>query len=158
MHTEKLEALEGLLEELNGHSILCLYEFDHDRQRILNRFGDFVDLKGVTGPKLDKIIAGFNSGSISRLLGQPGSMGHGLNLQGSCNHVIWFGIPWNLEWYDQAIARVYRQGQKNEKVFNYHIVAKDTKDEDVVKVLSSKDRTQQDVLKAINEFNKIYDV
>jgi len=76
-------------------------------------------------------------------------MGHGLNLQGSCHHVIWFGITWNLEHYDQAIARVYRQGQKNH-VMVYHIIAKDTKDEDVAAVLTQKDKTQQDLLKALS--------
>lgn len=158
LHDEKIEALEELLEELNGHSVLVLYEFDHDRQRIVDRFKHICDLKGKTGRGLDSTINGFNSGSIRTLLGHPASMGHGLNLQGSCHHVIWFGITWNLEHYDQAIARVYRQGQTSDHVTIYHIVAKDTLDEKVVKTLSSKDRVQQDLLKAINEFNKIHDL
>lgn len=153
LHDEKLDALESLLEELNGHPVLVLYEFDHDRQRIVSRCGSALDLKGLTGPRLDRAIDNFNSGSVPVLLGHPASMGHGLNLQGSCHHVIWFGIPWNLEFYDQAIARVYRQGQKSDKVIIYNIVAKDTKDEDVVKVLTMKDRNQQDLLRAIKEHN-----
>lgn len=153
LHDEKLDALESLLEELNGHSVLVLYEFDHDRQRMVSRFPDFTDIKGLTGAKLEQVIDGFNSGTVSHLLGHPASMGHGLNLQGSCHHVIWFGIPWNLEYYDQAIARVYRQGQKSDHVIIYHIVAKDTIDERVVKVLNKKDRTQQDFLNAIKEHN-----
>jgi SNF2 family DNA or RNA helicase len=76
-------------------------------------------------------------------------MGHGLNLQGACCHIVWYGITWNLEHYDQAIARVYRQGQKSEKVFVYHLVAKDTLDETVVKTLNAKDRAQQSMLKAL---------
>jgi SNF2 family DNA or RNA helicase len=76
-------------------------------------------------------------------------MGHGLNLQGSCHHVIWFGIPWNLEHYDQAIARVYRQGQESEIVRVYHIIAEDTLDDKVLAVLTRKDRTQQDLLNAL---------
>ena len=155
VHNEKLDALECLLEELNGHPVLILYEFDHDRQRIVDHFQHICDLRGKTGKGLDAAINSFNSGSISVLLGHPASMGHGLNLQGACHHVIWFGITWNLEHYDQAIARVYRQGQKSDHVIVYHIVAKDTLDEKVVKTLSSKDRVQQDLLKAINEFNKM---
>ena len=155
VHNEKLDALECLLEELNGHPVLVLYEFDHDRQRIVDHFQHICDLRGKTGKGLDEAINSFNSGSISVLLGHPASMGHGLNLQGACHHVIWFGITWNLEHYDQAIARVYRQGQKSDHVIVYHIVAKDTLDEKVVKTLSSKDRVQQDLLKAINEFNKM---
>lgn len=153
LHDEKLDALESLLEELNGHSVLLLYEFDHDRQRILARFPGAVDLKGLTGKRLEKAIDDFNGGRVPILLGHPASMGHGLNLQGSCHHVIWFGIPWNLEYYDQAIARVYRQGQKSKQVIIYHIVAKDTIDERVLSVLTSKDRTQQDFLRAIKTLN-----
>ncbi len=153
LHDEKLEALEGLLEELNGHPVLVLYEFDHDRQRITDRFRSVIDLKGQTGPRMASTLDAFNRGDISVLLGHPASMGHGLNLQGSCHHIIWYGITWNLEHYDQAIARVYRQGQKSDHVVIYHLVAKDTYDEKVVKVLSSKDRLQQDLLMAINEFN-----
>lgn len=149
VHSAKIDALESLLEELNGHPVLILYEFDHDRVRIVDRFRSVCDLKALTGRALDVAVNGFNDGRIPILLGHPASMGHGLNLQGSCHHVIWFGIPWNLEYYDQAIARVYRQGQKSEHVFVYHIVAKDTIDERIVKVLSQKDRTQQDLLKAI---------
>lgn len=150
IHDEKLDALEGILEELNGAPTLILYEFDHDKQRILSRLGDVPVLgAGVNAKRLDEIIDGFNAGRIKYLLGHPASMGHGLNLQGSCHHVIWFGITWNLEFYDQAIARVYRQGQKAEHVYVYHIVAKDTLDEKVLATLVSKDRSQQTLLKAL---------
>ena len=69
----------------------------------------------------------FNAGTIPVLLGHPASMGHGLNLQGSCHHIIWFSVPWDLDFYDQTIARVYRQGQKSDTVFVYHIVARGVK-------------------------------
>ncbi len=153
LHDEKLDALESLLEELNGHPVLLLYEFNHDRERIMARFGGAVDLRGLTGGKLERAIDSFNAGSVPILLGHPASMGHGLNLQGSCHHVIWFGIPWNLEYYDQAIARVYRQGQKSKHVIIYHLVAKSTIDERIIEVLTNKDRTQQDFLRAIKEHN-----
>jgi SNF2 family DNA or RNA helicase len=156
LHDEKLDALESLLEELNGHPVLLLYEFDHDRQRIMERMPGICDLKGSTGATLDARIKAFNEGRIQVLLGHPASMGHGLNLQGSCHHIIWYGITWNLEHYDQAIARVYRQGQQSNRVIVYHIVAKDTMDETVVKALATKDHTQQDLLKAINEATSDY--
>lgn len=146
VHDAKLDALEDLLEELNGHPVLLLYEFRHDRERILNRFPSAIDLRSgdIAG-----IIDRFNRGDIPLLMGHPASMGHGLNLQGSCHHVIWFGITWNLEYYDQAIARVYRQGQQSEHVYIYHIMAKDTLDGKVLRVLNKKDKTQQDLLSAL---------
>lgn len=154
MHDEKLDALESLLEELNGHSVLILYEFDHDRTRITDRLRGVQCLTGMAGTRLERTIDGFNDGSIAHLLGHPASMGHGLNLQGSCHHVIWFGITWNLELYDQAIARVYRQGQSSDRVVVYHIVSRDTKDSDVLKVLTKKDRGQQDLLIALKEHRR----
>lgn len=149
LHDEKLDALQSLLEELNGHSVLILYEFEHDRDRILRRLGDIPSLSGASASKSARIIDGFNDGSVPILLGHPASMGHGLNLQGACHHIIWFGIPWNLEHYDQAIARVYRQGQSSDHVFVYHIIARDTKDGDVHRVLTKKDRNQQSLLHAL---------
>jgi SNF2 family DNA or RNA helicase len=150
VHEAKLDALEGLLEELSGAPTLVMYEFQHDADRIMARLGKLpIFSSGLSGAKLDALIDNFNKGSLPILLGHPASMGHGLNLQQACNHIIWFGIPWNLEHYDQAIARIYRQGQTAKSVFVYHIVAKDTLDERVLKVLRGKDRTQQAVLGAL---------
>lgn len=151
LHDAKLDALEDLLEELNGHPVLLLYEFRHDRERILSRFPHAVDLKSGD---IGGTVSSFNEGHIPLLIGHPASMGHGLNLQGSCHHVIWFGITWNLEHYDQAIARVYRQGQSHAIVHCYHLVAKSTLDERVLDVLGKKDRTQQDLLNAITAFRR----
>jgi len=150
IHDAKLDALEDLIEELGGKPVLVLYEFDHDRERILSRIpGARVLGSGTTPKQLEEIVNGFNAGAIPCLLGHPASMGHGLNLQASCHHVVWFGITWNLEFYDQAIARVYRQGQQAATVFVYHMVASATLDEKVLKVLTAKDRTQQTLLKAL---------
>jgi SNF2 family DNA or RNA helicase len=93
----------------------------------------------------------FNAGRLPILLAHPASAGHGLNLQKVSNHVIWFGLPWDLELYDQAFRRVYRQGNPNTHVFIHHIVAKDTLDEKVLKVLKSKDRVQRGLLHALKE-------
>lgn len=155
VHDEKLEALEDLLEELNGHSILLLYEFKHDLERILARVGDVPNLSGSSMVESSRIIDGFNRGSIPLVFGHPASMGHGLNLQGSCHNIIWFGPQWDLELTDQAIARVYRQGQTSRHVNVYYIVAKDTRDEDVMLTLNDKDREQQNLLKALSSHRQI---
>jgi SNF2 family DNA or RNA helicase len=148
IHDAKLDALEDLLEELNGHPVLLLYEFRHDRERILSRFPHAVDLKSGD---ISSVVNSFNEGDIPLLIGHPASMGHGLNLQGSCHHVIWFGITWNFEHYDQAIRRVYRQGQKSLQCRVYHITAKETLDMKVLKALGKKDKQQGDLLDAISK-------
>lgn len=158
VHSEKLDALEDLLAEISPAPVLVLYEFNHDRERILSRLGDVPVLgSGISAKRMDSIIDSFNAGGIPVLLGHPGSMAHGLNLQGACHHIIWFGITWNLEFHDQAIARVYRQGQKADRVFIYYLVAKDTMDEKVMRVLDSKDKTQQKLLSALGANNTCTD-
>lgn len=147
LHAAKLDALESLLGEISPAPVLVLYEFQHDGARIRERIPtarDFAGAKDVVS-----LVEEFNRGAVPILLGHPASMGHGLNLQGACHHIIWFGIPWNLEHYDQAIARVYRQGQQNSRVLVYHIIAKNTLDERIVDVLTQKDKTQQGLLAAL---------
>jgi hypothetical protein len=148
LHDAKINALVDLVEQLQGNPLLVAYEFKHDADRILKAVGENTPIigGGTSAAKSNEYIQGFNEGRIPVLVGHPASMGHGLNLQGSCHHVCWFGIPWNLEHYDQLIRRVYRQGQKAEHVFVYHIVAKDTLDGHVLKTLGEKDRTQKDLV------------
>ena len=98
LHDEKLDALEDLLEELNGHSVLIFYEYKHDYERINTRFGGVPNLSGSSGRQFDELCDRFNSGAVRVLCAHPASAGHGLNLQGSCHHIVWFGIPWNLEY------------------------------------------------------------
>jgi len=152
IHDAKIEALQDLLEELNGHPVLVLYEFRHDQERLASALPLATTLGSGTAPKaLEGLMSKFNAGDIPILLGHPASMGHGLNLQGACHHVIWFGIPWNLEHHDQTIARVYRQGQKADHVFIYYLIATGTLDEKVSKVLKQKDRDQQKLLNTLHE-------
>ena len=159
IHDEKLDALESFLEELSGKPCLVMYEFDHDRERILQRLGDIPVLGDMSPKKFSETVDRFNRGEIPVLLGHPGSMAHGLNLQATCHHMVWFGITWNLEYYDQAIARIYRQGQQSERVFIYHIVSRGTLDEVVLTRLNQKDREQQSLLRALSEHRKAnYDV
>lgn len=152
VHDEKLDAFSALLEELNGAPALVLYEFNHDRDRILEKFpGTPFIGGGQSDKKVAAYIMEFNAGKLPVLLAHPASAGHGLNLQQVANHVIWFGLPWDLELYDQALRRVYRQGNPNTHVFIHHIIAEKTLDEKVLKVLKQKDRVQRGLLAALKE-------
>jgi SNF2 family DNA or RNA helicase len=144
IHDEKLDALESYLEELSGKPTLVIYEFNHDLERIRARLGkETPNLgSGITIKNMETIVDNFNAGRIPILLGHPASMGHGLNLQGACHHIIWFSVPWDLDFYDQTIARVYRQGQQSDTVFVYHIVASGTKDDEILASLDAKDAEQ----------------
>jgi len=151
VHDAKTDAVGDLVEQLQENPLLIFYEFIHDLHRLQAKFPNAPCLTGMTGPKLTKAVEAFNEGKIPVLLAHPASAGHGLNLQGSCHHVCFYGITWDLELYDQSIARVWRQGQENEHVFVYHIVARKTLDQVVMKTLLGKDRTQQSFLNALKE-------
>ena len=156
LHDEKLDALESFLEELSGKPCIILYEFEHDIARICERLGDIPVLGKLTPKKFSEVVDRFNRGEIPVVAGHPGSMAHGLNLQSACHHEVWYGITWDLELYNQAIARVYRQGQASERVFVYHIVARGTLDETVLSRLQQKDRSQQNLLVAISEHRRLH--
>ena len=151
-HGEKVAALEGIVEETNGCPLLILYEFKHDVERIMNLLGkDAVNLTGMTGKRLDKTVDMFNNGKIKYLLAHPGTL-HGMNIQGACRHMVWYGITWNLEHFIQATWRLYRQGQQLElPVMCYSLVARNTLDEAVVAKLADKDATQTAVEDLIQE-------
>ena len=106
---------------------------------------------GVIGEKLDKIIAQWNAGEIPILLAHPMSAGHGLNLQGAGHAVIWYSLTWSLEVYEQFIRRLWRQGQKNHIVV-HHIIANKTIDKAIMLAIKHKDTTQQNLLKAVQEY------
>ena len=147
LHDAKLDALEDLMEELSGHPVILMYEFNHDRERLLAKYPEAMDVK--TCKDFPKLVADFNAGKIDILLAHPASIGHGLNLQGACYHEIWFGITWNFEHYDQTVRRIYRQGQEAEIVYIYHIIAQNTRDVRVATVLLQKDKNQSDLLDAL---------
>lgn len=147
LHSHKLEALDSLMESANGNSVLIFYWFKHEEQRI----SEYLKKKGYTGKTIsDKdAIQSWNRGDLDYLLLQPSSAGHGLNLQQGGHIAIWYGLPnWNLELYQQANARIYRQGQED-KVVIYHLLAKGTIDQDMLKALKAKDVTQRDLLEAL---------
>ena len=153
VHTAKLEAFVDLIEELAGQPTLVVYEFKHDLAAMLKKVpGPYLG-GGVSPRQADKIISDFNAGKTSVLYGHPASMGHGLNLQEAAHHVIFYGITWDLELYDQTIRRVYRQGQTH-KVLVYHLVAAKTLDEVVLETLKDKDHTQATLFRALSLYNR----
>jgi SNF2 family DNA or RNA helicase len=155
LHSEKLGALSDLLEQLGGAPTLVMYEFQHDKERILKRLGSATPVigGGTSAKRADEYITSFNKGHVPVMLCHPASMAHGLNLQDVCHHIIWYGIPWNYEYYDQSIRRIYRQGQAN-TVFVYHIVAKDTYDGIVMDALRGKEATQEAVFRRLTDASK----
>lgn len=155
LHDAKLEALEEIVEETNGAPLLVLYEFVHDRDKLMANLKDAVCITGVTGTKLERIIDKFNRGDIPFLVAHPGST-HGLNIQGYCNHMVWYGITWNLEHYIQTVWRLYRQGQEAKMVMCYLLVASNTLDEKVVSVLEHKEAVQENVENLLMQFGEQY--
>ena len=145
IHNAKMEALDELVEEIGPQPLLVVYEFNHDKERLLDYFGKWATcITGVKGKALQEAVEAFNAGALPVMLAHAGSL-HGMNIQGACRHMIWFGITWNLESYKQAVWRIYRQGQKAESVMVYHIVAEGTLDESVVLALADKAATQEQV-------------
>lgn len=152
LHEAKTDAVEEIIEELQGVPALVAYEYEHDRDRLLRRFGKDTPWigGGVGAGRFRDIEMAWNRGEIPVLLAQPQSVAHGLNLQGTKGAVIWHSITWDLEVYEQLIRRVWRQGQK-ERVFVHHVVAKGTIDEMIIKMLKKKDGVQRSLLNALKE-------
>ena len=141
-HSAKLDALEDLIEAANGKPLLVAYWFKHDLQRIKQRF----DVREI---KSSKDISDWNSGKIPVAVIHPASAGHGLNLQAGGSTLIWFGLTWSLELYQQTNARLWRQGQTAGTVVIQHIITKGTIDERILKALSLKELTQNSLIDAV---------
>lgn len=142
IHDAKLDVLEDLIESANGKPVLVAYWFKHDLARIKSRFPFVREIKS------SEDIKAWNNGDIEVGIIHPASAGHGLNLQSGGSTLIWFGLTWSLELYQQTNARLYRQGQK-ETVVIHHIVTKGTIDERVLKVLAQKEKTQDALIDAV---------
>lgn len=141
IHDRKLEALEDIIESMNGKHLLIAYWYRHDLERIKSRFS-------VREIKTNEDISDWNDGKIPVALIHPASAGHGLNLQNGGSTLVWFGLTWSLELYQQTNARLYRQGQKNTVVIQ-HIITKGTIDEQILKALQKKNKTQADLIDAV---------
>lgn len=141
-HDRKLDALEDIIESANGKPLLVAYWFKHDLQRIKKRFN-------VREIKTSKDIIDWNNGDIPVAVIHPASAGHGLNLQAGGSTLIWFGLTWSLELYQQTNARLWRQGQSSGTVVIEHIITKGTIDERILKALSLKEVSQNALIDAV---------
>ena len=141
VHNKKLDKLEEIIESANGKPVLVAYWFKADKERIEKRFK-------VREIKTADDIKQWNMGMINLALIHPASAGHGLNLQSGGSTLVWFSLTWSLELYQQTNARLYRQGQKNTVVI-HHLITKNTIDEDIMKSLKRKDKTQEALMRAV---------
>lgn len=146
-HSRKLDALEDMIEAANGNPVMVVYWFKSDLSRIEERLRE----KGITFERLDDSdsIDRWNRGEIPVLLLSPASAAHGLNLQSGGSCIIWFGLTWSLELYQQTNGRLWRQGQKAKTVVINHIITKNTIDERILAVLKNKDATQEELIAAV---------
>lgn len=146
-HDRKLDALEDIIEAVNGKPLLVAYWFKHDYTRIVQR----LEKLGVSYMKIDsnESITKWNNREIPVALIHPASAGHGLNLQKGGNTMVWFGLTWSLELYQQCVCRLYRQGQTEDTVTIIHLIAQGTVDEKIMKALSMKDTTQAALIDAV---------
>ena len=144
IHEAKLDALAELLEANEGENVLCFYNYQHEKQRILERFPHAVAFSGTE-------VEAWNDGRIPLLLCHPASTGHGLNLQSGGHITVWYGLNWSLELYQQANARLSRPGQTHGVVI-HHLVCRDTIDERVMAALQKKNEGQEALLKALKDY------
>ena len=149
IHRQKIERLKELVEVNEGKPILVFYNFKHDLESIKDAFPKSVELK------TDADVEEWNQGNIQMLLAHPASAGYGLNLQAGGHIIVWYGLTWSLEQYQQANARLHRQGQQ-EPVIVHHLVAKDTMDEQVMRALERKEVGQDALLEAIKYRKELY--
>lgn len=147
IHNRKLDALEDIIESMNGRPLLVAYWFRHDLDRISER----LESLHIPFSKLDTTasIKRWNSGELPVALIHPASAGHGLNLQSGGSTLVWFGLTWSLELYQQTVARLWRQGQESETVVVQHIITKGTIDERIMKALELKDTSQSALIDAV---------
>ena len=147
IHDRKLDALEDIIESAGGEPVLAAYWYQHDLARIQKR----LDALGVKYARLtsEENIRGWNKRAFQIGLIHPASAGHGLNLQQGGNHLVWFGLTWSLELYQQTVARLYRQGQEARTVIVQHIITAGTIDEKILKALDHKEITQNAMIDAV---------
>ncbi|HEM2651630.1 TPA: DEAD/DEAH box helicase [Streptococcus suis] len=147
LHEQKLDALEDILESANGEPVLVAYWFKHDLARIIDRLEKLKVKSRVL--KTEEDIREWNKGNVPVGLLHPAGAGHGLNLQKGGHHLVWFGLTWSLELYQQTNARLWRQGQESEPVVIQHIVTEGTIDEEILKALENKDAQQERLIAAV---------
>lgn len=147
IHDAKIEALQEIIDSTQGQSVLVFYTYRHDCDRLLKALPQAVKLDGTD------TIQAWNNGDIPVMLAQPASAGHGLNLQAGGHIIVWFGLPWSLELYQQANNRLHRMGQDH-TVIVHHLVCVNSLDERVMQALTTKDATQASLLSALKQYLK----
>ncbi len=145
IHEKKLDALEEIIDCNPGQPILVFYNFQADREALLQRFPKARILDS------QQDIADWNEGKVPLIMAHPASVGHGLNIQEGGHIIVWYGLTWSLELYQQANARLYRQGQRHRSVVINHLIAAGTVDEQVMQALRTKDVTQAALMRALKE-------
>ena len=151
IHDLKLEALKEIIEAADGKPVLVAWTYQFDRDRIKNYFRSMAPRELKTAEDIND----WNAGKVRLMLAHPASAGHGINLQAGGNIIVWYGLTWSLELYQQFNARLYRQGQK-QRTIRHHIVNTGTHDEDVVRALKSKDKTQNNLMNSIKAKLELY--
>lgn len=147
---KKLEALSEIIETSNGKPVLVFYSFKSDKDRIMKKYKEAETLEDSSN------IARWNNGEIPILLAHPASAGHGLNLQYGGNIIVWFGLTWSLELYQQANARLHRQGQ-TESTIIHHLLIEDTVEQKVLARLQEKEEVQNDLIEYLKAKYEAYD-
>lgn len=142
IHDRKLELLDEIVEESQGQPILVMYNYKHDKDRLLERYSFAETLDS------EDYMERWNNGEIQMLITHPASAGHGLNLQYGGSIMVWFGLTWNLEYYEQANARLYRQGQKKTTVI-HHLLTENSIDQKVYDSLKNKKLNQNELMNAV---------
>ena len=151
IHDLKLEALKEIIEAADGKPVLVAWTYQFDRDRIKNYFRSMAPRELKTAEDIND----WNAGKVKLMLAHPASAGHGINLQAGGNIIVWYGLTWSLELYQQFNARLYRQGQKQRTII-HHRVNSGTHDEDVVRALKSKDKTQNNLMNSIKAKLELY--
>ena len=151
VHSLKLEALAEIVEETGDRPILLAYAYRSDAARILSAYPNAINLSGLKGKDLEDAIVDWNAGKIKLMIGHPASMGHGLNLQHGGHLLVWYGLNWALDLYEQFNARLFRQGQKH-PVFCYRILISETIELAMVDALETKATTQAELRAAIQRY------
>lgn len=151
VHDEKIEKLREIVEASNGEPVLVAYAFKHEQVRIMEALKEFKPRKLETAQD----IADWNEGKAPLMVAHPASIGHGINIQKGGHILVWFGMTWSLELYQQFNARLYRQGQMK-PVMIHHIIAKNTIDEKIIKALDGKKQTQDGLMQSIKELMEFY--
>ena len=150
LHDVKTDWLEDLIDELNGQPLLVAYQFNHDLERLQERFGKDIPVFSRNDNKNSVIEAAWNRNELLYVFGQQDSIAHALNLQeGSAAHLAHYSLTWNLETWDQLIRRIRRSGTKANRIFRYLPIMKDTTDEDRMYSIGRKDKTQRSLFEAL---------